>query len=262
LPIRKTTMLCSQTENWQPTDSRHAHGNHSELLKRYTHLFFDLDHTLWDYNRNSAIILEQLYIKYRLSKTTDFTIEQFLECFHETNEELWDRFHVGEISKEDIRVSRFETVFKKLGDYRFLFTKEFSDEFIRECPAKGHVIPGALELLDYLSGVYELHIITNGFEDIQHIKLSTTGLEQYFDKIFISGIVGYRKPERGIFIHALNKTGGLPVTSLMIGDSLEGDIKGAKSVPMDQVYFNPKRKPHTEDVTHEIQELLELKYLL
>ena len=231
-------------------------------MKKYTHLFFDLDHPLWDYDQNSADTLKQLYKKYQLAKITNFSLDELIRCFNEINEGLWVKFHLGEISKDEIRRSRFNLVFKLLGGYSFIFTDEFSEEYIRECPTKGHLIPGALELLDYLSGNYELHIITNGFEDIQHIKLSTTGLDHFFDQIFISGLVGYRKPEKEIFTHALNITKALSSTSLMIGDSLESDIVGAKSVPMDQVYFNPKRTAHNEKVTHEIQKLLQLKSFL
>ena len=123
----------------------------------------------------------------------------------------------------------------------------------------GHVIPGALEILEYLGSSYRMHIITNGFSDIQHIKLSTTGLEKYFDQIIISSVTQYRKPDKEIFDLAFERAGASPESSLMIGDSLISDMKGAKNALVDQVYYNPNRIPHNEEITYEIHHLSELK---
>lgn len=229
-------------------------------MKKYSHLFFDLDHTLWDYERNSEATLRILYDQFSLNQNSTFSIEEFILKFTEVNEKLWDLYHIGKIGQDDIRKERFKSVFNSLG-LNFDGTEEFSAEYIAECPKMGATLPGAIELLEYLSGTYKLNIITNGFVDIQEIKLNTSGLYKYFDKIVISGHTDYRKPDREIFLHALNETNGKPETSVMIGDSLESDIRGAKNVPMDQVFFNPKKTTNSEEVTYEINHLLELKTL-
>jgi putative hydrolase of the HAD superfamily len=229
-------------------------------LKNYSHLFFDLDHTLWDYERNSQATLAELYDKYGIKLKSDINQEDFVTEFTSVNDQLWDDYHSGKIDQAFIRRHRFVKIFKNLG-YEFSFTAEISLEYINECPKKGFTLPGAIELLDHLHGKYEMLIITNGFEDIQHIKMSTTGLDKYFRHIIISGHTGFRKPEKEIFHHALEISGGEPSSSIMIGDSLESDIRGAKNVPMDQVYFNPNGFKHNEDITFEIRDLLEMKEL-
>lgn len=229
-------------------------------MKKYTHLFFDLDHTLWDYERNSEATLLQLYDEYNLLQVASFSASDFVKCFTKTNDQLWDRFHSGQIDQDYIREKRFPQIFKEF-DQEFDFSKRMSDEYIGRCPSMGYIFPGALELLDHLNGRYELHIITNGFADIQDIKLSTTGLENYFGEIVISGNTGFRKPQKEIFQYALDKTGADHRSSIMIGDSIESDIQGAKNANMDQVLFNPKSTPHSEQVTYEIKELMQLKDL-
>ncbi|MEQ9425508.1 MAG: YjjG family noncanonical pyrimidine nucleotidase [Cyclobacteriaceae bacterium] len=231
-------------------------------MKRYTHVFFDLDHTIWDYERNSVATLTDLYDRYKLNEQTDQTLQSFIKTFSIVNDELWHGFHLGTISKDEIRERRFHQVFNQMGMNNVEFIPEFSNAYIKECPTKGFVIPGAIELLDYLKGKYQLHIITNGFEDIQHIKMSTTGMDKYFDEIIISGLVGYRKPQRQIFNIALERTGGRRKSSIMIGDNLNSDVIGARNAEIDQVYFNPNALEHQERITYEIRELIELKGIL
>ncbi len=229
-------------------------------MSNYKHLFFDLDHTLWDYERNSEATLRLLYDQFALSQSSLFTIDEFIRKFTEVNERLWDLYHIGKINQDHIRKERFRIVFNSLR-LEFDSIEEFSTEYIAECPKMGMTLPGAIELLEHLTGNYELHIITNGFVDIQDIKLKTSGLDKYFDQVIISGHTNYRKPDREIFLHAMSETNAQPETSIMIGDSLESDIRGAKNVPMDQVFFNPKMTSHQEEVTYEISNLLEMKAL-
>ena len=122
----------------------------------------------------------------------------------------------------------------------------------------GNTIDGAIELLESLQTKYELHIITNGFPEVQYVKLSTSGLDSFFGEVVISSHTAYRKPDKRIFDHALGLTNGKANTSVMVGDSLESDILGAKNVPMDQVFFNPKMISHDVEVTYEIKALSEM----
>ena len=116
-------------------------------------------------------------------------------------------------------------------------------------------MPGALELLEKVQGQFDLHIITNGFEEIQTIKMSQSGLSKYFDKIITSEKAGHKKPSKGIYYYALKHTGSELAASIMIGDNLKTDIKGARDYGMDQIYYNPEKLVHEDSVTHEVQHL-------
>ena len=178
--------------------------------------------------------------------------------FKLVNDQLWNLYHSGQIDQGHIRKERFKSIFSSLG-FEFDATNDLSTEYIAECPKMGNTLPGAIELLEHLIENYQLSIITNGFAEIQHTKLSASGLDKYFDEIIISSHTNFRKPDREIFLHALEKARAHSKSSIMIGDNLESDIRGAKNVPMDQVFFNPKEIRHDEEVTFEITSLLELK---
>ncbi len=129
------------------------------------------------------------------------------------------------------------------------------------CPQKSHLLPFAREILKYLASYYSLHLITNGFEEIQHIKIRNSGLKPYFEALIISESVGHRKPEKAIFEHALQVTGASRRESVMIGDNLRTDIRGARESRIDQVFYNPGQHPHQEQVTYEIDCLSKLREL-
>jgi putative hydrolase of the HAD superfamily len=137
-----------------------------------------------------------------------------------------------------------------------------AEDYLRICPLKPHLMPNAIKTLDYLHQKYTLHIITNGFEEVQHIKMSTTGLDKYFQCIITSEAAKYKKPHPSIFDYALAKAQTSSSQSLMIGDSLESDVLGAQAIGMKQVYFNPKKLAHSENPTHEITDLVALMDIL
>lgn len=231
-------------------------------MKRYKHIFFDLDHTLWDYEGNAGEALHELYDHYALGERGMFSKEELVTTFFEVNDMLWDAYNHHRIQRKDLRERRFPTIFKRLGLPIELRPKNIETEYIALSPTKDKVFDNAHELLDYLSPKYELHIITNGFDDIQGMKMSSSRIDHYFKVIITSETAGFRKPDPRIFQLALDKSGAEVSHSLMVGDNLRADIGGARDFGIDQVFFNPGRKSHTDSVTHEITGLKELMSLL
>jgi len=228
----------------------------------YKDIFFDLDHTLWDYDTSARQTLFELYDRYDLSVKGALEKEQFLEAFLIINDGLWDQYNKGQISKYFLRTQRFNLVFDKIGVNQKLFSQDqisrFNHDYLHECPKKPNLIDGALELLDQLKGKHNLHIITNGFNDIQKTKLEVSGLSKFFKYVITSESAGAKKPFRGIFEFAFKSTNADLQHSIMIGDNLTTDIKGARDFGLDQVYFNPSRAHHNEEILHEVQKLQEI----
>ncbi len=233
------------------------------MSKNYRHIFFDLDHTLWDYEKNAGEVLYDLYDEFSFATNADFTAKHLVETFHEVNDYLWDQHDKGLINKYHIRTHRFPNVFDRLGhSINEAEAKDFGTKYITRCPSKPHTMPFAHEVLDYLKSKYILHIITNGFQNMQQMKMDSAGISHYFDQLFISEEVGAKKPDLRIFDHALASTGASSDEALMIGDNLIADIGGARNARWDQVYFNPKQIPHQQEVTYEIQTLNQLQEFL
>jgi len=235
-------------------------------LNKYKTLFFDLDHTLWDYDTNAHDTLVELYQTFDLDSLGIQGAAHFVKVFFEVNEGLWAKYNVGKIDKFYLRNERFRLVFEESGSIMKLVSpellKEFNKSFLRTCPSKGKLIEGAKEVLDVFGDKYAMHIITNGFEEVQSTKLSTSGIAKYFDKIITSEKAGFKKPMAGIFTYALKWSKAELEHSIMIGDNLSTDIKGARDFGMDQVYFNPKSEQHSDEITYEISELKQLLAIL
>jgi len=235
-------------------------------LKNYKHLFFDLDHTLWDYDTNARDTLNELYHFYDLGKYGISTDKYFTDIFFEVNTELWKKLDTGEIDKFYLRNNRFRLVFEAAEAIMKIVNEELlvdvSKRFLQECPKKSKLIDGALDILEGIHGKYEMHIITNGFEEVQSIKMKHSGLDKYFDKIITSEKAGHKKPSKGIYHYALKHTRSILEDSVMIGDNLQTDIKGARLFGMDQIYFNPDAISHEDEVTIEISSLAELSAIL
>lgn len=231
-------------------------------VKKYNHLFFDLDHTLWDFDLNSRETLTDLFSKYELHQSLKTEPDNFVSTYFRINEEKWKLYRKGSITKADLRKERFFETFLEFGLNDEEFSHQFEVEYIDLCPHKTALLPYTLEILDYLKDDYQLHIITNGFSEIQDIKLSKSGLKPYFDKIISSDYIGVNKPGAAIFIESLKLAGANRKESLMIGDNLGADIIGARNCGIDQVYFNPELSIHEEKVTYEISNLKELKKIL
>lgn len=233
-------------------------------MEKYKHIFFDLDHTLWDFDRNSSEVLGQLYDEHHLNSSGLFSKEALISQFRNVNHQLWAQYNCRSISKDQLRASRFPLVFSSLGLQDARLSQIFSSAYLERCPQMPHIFPYVREVLDYLKKdkQYMLHILTNGFEEIQHLKLKAANISHYFESVITSDAAGYQKPEQGYFTYALSKTFCKCDESLMIGDNLETDIKGARNATIDQVYFNPERLAHQETITYEISCLSELFTIL
>lgn len=231
------------------------------MKNHYKHIFFDLDHTLWDFEANSNETLGDLYEIYDFDQF-GFKLPQFLEIYHIENALLWNDYNHGRINQEELRKTRFTRVLTALGLNTEQVPLGIDEKYLEICPKKPYVMPHTFTILDYLRKDYDLHIITNGFEDVQAIKLSTSGLKDYFEGVITSELAGYKKPSREIFDFAMEHTNSDRAQSIMIGDNLETDIAGAKNAELDQVFFNPAKVDHSAKPTYEIHGLNELMNIL
>ncbi len=233
------------------------------MSTKYQFLFFDLDHTLWDFEKNSIATLEVLYSEKKLGEKGINSFADFQVIYHEINDKLWDRFRKGFLSREDLRWKRMWQTLVHYKIFDEVLAKEMSERYLEILPEQKIVFPFAKDLLQYCTEKnYELHMITNGFELTQHQKLKNADLSIYFDQMITSEMALSMKPQKEIFEYALAKTGAKATNSLMIGDALDIDILGAQRVGMDQVYFNPKNIPHEQKPTFEINCLSELMKLI
>jgi putative hydrolase of the HAD superfamily len=228
----------------------------------YQHIFFDLDHTLWDFKTNATETLWELSDKYKLLEKGIGSVEVFIDNYISINDYLWEDYRKGTISKEQLRFERFHQTLKKHKIVNIDLCNKLSDDYISLCPSKTNLFPNAIKTLTYLKEKYSLHIITNGFEEVQHIKLKNCKLNPFFSEIITSERAGHKKPDIRIFEYAMNSTNAFPEECIMIGDSLEADIIGARDAKINQVYFNPDKNSHSENVTHEISNLYELTNIL
>ena len=232
------------------------------MKRTYKHLFFDLDHTLWDHHSNANETLHDLYREYDLQNLYDFTIESFQGVFHEVNHSLWDDYHLGHIDQTFIREQRFKKVLKVLEADGFDQHQELGNEYLVRCPRKSNLMPFALEALDYLKDRYPMTVITNGFAEIQDIKLESSGLTGYFREVITSERAGWLKPHQGIFNYALKMAGVSSSESVMVGDNPATDVEGARGAGIDQIYYDPSDRHTKSTSTYKISSLLELKELL
>lgn len=231
-------------------------------MKKYEHLFFDLDRTLWDFEANSEAALRGLFDSHDLQRKGVDNFDEFFTTYRKINEACWADYRVGGISKDQLRLNRFLKTFQNFGLDDAKLALRFGDDYIEESPKQKCLQPGAEEVIDYLAGKYYLHIITNGFKEVQHIKLKNCGLLPYFSEVIISEEEGQKKPHRLVFDRALERARARETGSLMVGDDLEADVIGARNAGWDQIYYNPGGLRHTENVTFEIQHLNELKKFL
>lgn len=227
-------------------------------MNSYQHIFFDLDRTLWDFETNSHETLSELANKYKLSEKGVDSIDEFIAGYILINERMWDEYRKGLIDKNTLRYDRFQ---EALGKYKITdrnLTENIGNDYIAISPLKTTLFPNAIEVLQYLKKKYSLHIITNGFEEVQLIKIKNCGIEHFFDQVITSERAGFKKPDARIFQYSLNAVNAKSIDSLMIGDSLDADIIGARSAGIHQVYFNPCGDKHEEAITYEIKSLKEL----
>ncbi len=228
----------------------------------YKHIFFDLDHTLWDFDSNSKQALLQIYEREKLIERNIPVFENFHQRYKSINDRYWARYHNGMVTKEKLRHGRFYDTLKEFGVDDSDLAEVMAQSYLDISPKMTALFPGAMDVLSYLQQKYKLHLITNGFAEVQWIKLEHSGLQPFFEHIIISEEAGTQKPDKAIFDLAMQRANTHAEECIMVGDNYNTDIVGAKRVGMHQVFFNPHRKPFRENVTHHIFELKELKTLL
>ncbi|SNZ01567.1 YjjG family noncanonical pyrimidine nucleotidase [Flagellimonas pacifica] len=221
-------------------------------------IFFDLDHTLWDFDRNSELTFDKILKDNQIN----VVLKDFLEVYMPINLEFWKLYRENKIDKAELRFQRLRRTFDAIGTtVSDKLINVLADEYIEHLSSFTHLMDHTVEVLEYLAPKYKLHIITNGFQEIQEKKLKGSNIHGYFDQIIDSEIAGVKKPHPYIFELALNKANVAPQNSLMIGDSLEADIIGAKSAGLHTLHFNAhKESPH--EFCTIIDSLIEIKSIL
>jgi len=207
-------------------------------MRKYTHLFFDLDNTLWDFQANSFQAMQITFNQFQLERTNvDF--DRFFEVYSKHNHQLWDQYRKKEVKKKELTRLRFQLTFDELG-LTGLDPQEMNDWYLHEMPKQTFLVEGAEDILKKLKAAgFKLFIITNGFVEVQHKKMESSGLKPYFDKVFISEELKAPKPSYEIFEHAIKSSNARKSTSLMIGDDWEVDIEGALRFGIDAIYYDP-----------------------
>jgi putative hydrolase of the HAD superfamily len=220
------------------------------------HLFFDLDHTLWDFDRNSKLTFQRIFEEQQIT----IPIDEFLEAYIPVNLKYWRLYREDKIEKTSLRYHRLKETFDSL---KYTASDDLinliSEDYIRYLPYFNYLFDDAIEVLQYLENKYHLHIITNGFEEVQNLKLEKSGIHKFFKQIITSECVGVKKPNPKVFEFALNKAGAKAHQSVMIGDSYEADVMGAINSGMKAIHFSQ------EDKNNEVQRittLVELKKYL
>jgi putative hydrolase of the HAD superfamily len=227
---------------------------------KYRHLFFDLDHTLWDFNENARLTLSDLYDELELQKAGVGNFEDFLKVYLAHNEQLWEKYRNGMLKAEELRWKRMWNTLSDFGIYNDDLARRLGHRFLELLPTRKILFADAVETLQYLKNKgYQLHLITNGFEETQHCKLRNCGISDLFVEVITSEGSNSMKPKKEIFDFALTKAKALQHQSIMIGDSIEVDIKGAINAGIDQVYVNHLGEICTIKPTYTVHSLKELQ---
>lgn len=230
---------------------------------KYKHLFFDLDHTLWDFDANARATLAQMHIDLKLPEKGIHDFDLFYRNYLVHNEKLWAKYRNGQIRQDELRLKR---MWLALLDFQIAdeaLAKQMNELFLQLLPTRTILFPDTIEVLRYLRDKgYGLHLITNGFEETQHSKLKSSGLDEFFGVVVTSECSNSLKPQKEIFEYALNKTGATVEESLMIGDTLDVDVAGALGVGMDAVHVNFTDAAQNIQPTYTVRSLKELKAFL
>ena len=232
-------------------------------MKNYTHIIFDLDRTLFDFERGAKEALQDLYQQY-IQNNSKHKFDYFFKTYKSINKGLWDEYRQNNIVKEVLRIKRFSLSLEEMGIVKPHIASQMADMYIRITAEKAYLFPYTLETLEYLRSKYTLAIMTNGFKEVQYPKLDKSGIRDYFQYIYISEEVGYNKPDSRIFTHAMKDMNITADHGLFVGDDYEVDILGAAKVGMDQVFFNLKDEAcsHEPKPTWQIKKLIEMKDFL
>lgn len=231
-------------------------------MKKYKQIFWDLDRTIWDFEKNSFETFKEIYKKHNLEEKGVDSFDSFMKTYKEHNAMLWGLYRNGMIEKEKLSVERFRITLNDFGINNNSLAIDISADYLRISPEKTNLFPYAQDILTYLSANYQMHIITNGFKEVQYKKIRNSNLDKYFNKIIISEEIGYKKPDKNFFKYSLEKANAKADESIVIGDDLKVDIIGAKNAGIDQIFFNNNKIEHNEEITYEINSLLEIKKIL
>ncbi|CAL2056414.1 YjjG family noncanonical pyrimidine nucleotidase [Tenacibaculum sp. 190524A05c] len=227
-------------------------------MTEITDVFFDLDHTLWDFDRNSGLTFKKIFQEQKIN----LDLDEFLKVYEPINLEYWRLYRDEKIEKEELRYKRLKTTFDKLN-----YTIEdnlidvISEDYINYLPLFNHLLDGTIELLEYLKTKYRLHIITNGFEEVQKIKLEKSQINDYFQVVVTSESVGVKKPNPKVFEFALKEANVSAEKAVMVGDSLEADVLGALAVGISPIHLF-KDTPSSDEKIISVQSLLDIKQYL
>ncbi len=228
----------------------------------YKHLFFDLDHTLWDFDANAKATLEEIYLFFGLEAKGVIPFNDFYKHYLHHNEILWDRYHKGFISSEELKWKRMWRTMLEFGIGSEQFARDMSNKFLEILPTKTLLFPHTIEILNYLIAKgYKLHLITNGFEKTQWSKINNSGLSTFFTHMITSEASNSLKPKKEIFDYALNKAGATLAESIMLGDNLDADIQGAINAGMDCIFVNHIKAITEIKSTFTIQHFKELEQI-
>ena len=230
---------------------------------KYQHLFFDLDHTLWDFETNSKETIQELYNTHRLADLGIVDFDGFYSTYSAHNHRLWDRYTKGFIKQEELRWKR---VYLSLLDFKVAnepLAKQMSQAYLEILPNKKHLFPYTIEILEYLKQRdYKMHLITNGFESVQFKKIKNSGLQDYFIEVITSEASNSLKPQKEIFEYALKNANASVEKSIMIGDNESADIQGGINIGMDTIFVNHIQVVPTIPATYTITHLKELENIL
>jgi putative hydrolase of the HAD superfamily len=227
-------------------------------LKHITDIFFDLDHTLWDFDKNSELAFDKIFKENHPKVDT----KSFVEIYAPINQACWKLYQVDKISHEELRYKRLKDSFDAL-NYSISDEdiNQMSVDYITYLPENNMLFDGAKEVLDYLNLKYKLHIITNGFAEVQYKKLNNSGISDYFISVTNSEMAGVKKPNPKIFEYALSKANANKQNSIMIGDCIDADVKGALDFGIDAILFN-ESKIEIPSHIKQVNNLIELKNYL
>jgi putative hydrolase of the HAD superfamily len=227
-------------------------------INNISHIFFDLDHTLWDFDKNSALTFEKIFELNNINVNLD----EFVEVYEPINFQYWKLYREEKIDKASLRYGRLNDAFNMLNvKIKTSMIYKLSEDYIFYLSTFNYLFDGTIEILEYLQNKYKLHIITNGFKEVQQSKLNNANIDKYFDTITNSEMVGVKKPNPKIFKHALNVAKASQENSIMIGDNYEADILGALNYGLDAICFNYHNETLGKEVK-QVDNLLQLKQYL
>lgn len=230
-------------------------------MKHIKHIFFDLDNTLWDFEKNSREAILHLFTEHHIEKHCNVSFANFIKTYENINHHWWHQYGLKLVTKEELRYQRFNQAFKHYKYDNIELSKIWANDYLTISPYKTHLIEGAIDTLNYLKDKYQLHLITNGFKEVQHIKLDCCGIKSFFNHIIISEEHGYNKPDIKIFEIAEQLASTHKNECVMIGDNYEADIVGGLNAGWNAIFLSPTPLEKSLEKLIRIEKLSELKHL-